>query len=363
MALTEILYPTLPRCYVGFEQYANIGSVPYTDLTSYMSLGYAALYWPAKSFNGANNWQLAWYSDRQYTVDPSRGGQAITLATFVDYDKSNKSNPVLIRIGNDTYLQYNRAKGFNSQQKLMIDQVTVVQQLSNGTNLLGGIDPTRPFLSISNFDKSGRRLVIYACSSGAGDGNNPDWMLISIGYDQSYCNLGKPPAPPTTPPVRSTLSPTALRPTSPVAKPHTSKPTFSAPIQPTVATVKAPASSAKPTIMPSKPASAPMVNRSSSCYDTVAMFNVTSYGKQGCLWLAARTSMQSALCPQQTVQRACPKTCKVCVSICADNTSGTFLDDISAKRNCLWLSLHKTGLYCSRAAVAALCPITCKTCS
>lgn len=167
--------------------HANEGGITYMDFTSYMSAGFSTPYFPLKSFNAANNWQLGWYSDRQVTMDPSQGGKTIQLATFVDYQKGNKRNPVLLLIGMNTFLQYNRAKGFNIQTQADINQVVIVQQQSSGTSLLAGIDSANPKLVIANFDGSGRNLIIYVCSSGVGNRNNPDWIVISIGYDQNNC--------------------------------------------------------------------------------------------------------------------------------------------------------------------------------
>jgi hypothetical protein len=154
-----------------------------------MSAGYEAPYYPLKSFNGANNAQLGWYSDRMITVDPSTGGQKLTLATFVDYSKHNKANPVLIQLGTDVFLQYNRAKDFNIQAQQAIDQVTIVQQQNNGTSLLGSVEPSSSSTqyTILNLDGTGRNVVIHACSTVVGSSKIPDSMVIGIGYDKSYC--------------------------------------------------------------------------------------------------------------------------------------------------------------------------------
>jgi hypothetical protein len=180
--------------------HSNQNNVEYMDFTSYMSYGDASPYYPRKSFNGANNAQFGWYSDRQITVDPSQGGQVITLATFVDYGKSNKNDPVLIQIGTDVFLQYNRAKAFNAQA-----------EEANGTSLLGVVDPVNsPQFTIFNFDGSGGNVVVTACSSGLGDSTNPDWMATSIGYDQNYCSQGgqqQATGPPVVPPAPTTTAP------------------------------------------------------------------------------------------------------------------------------------------------------------
>jgi hypothetical protein len=134
-----------------------------------------------------------------------------------------------------------------------------------------------------------------------------------------------------------------------------------APVKPTAKPTSAPV---KPTPSPVKPTASPVKNRSLDCYDTTATFSVTGYGTQSCIWLAARSSMQTELCPEQNVQTACPRTCKVCTSNCNDSTTGTFLDNSNISRNCLWLSIraNKWNTYCSEANVAALCPVTCQTC-
>ncbi len=204
--------------------HSNKNNVEYMDSTSYMSAGYATPYYPLKSFNGANNAQFGWYSDRQVTVDPSQG-QMITLASFVDYSKSNKNDPVLIQIGTDVFLQYNEAKDFNAQAQQDINQVTIVQQQNNGTSLLGAVDPSSsPQYTIADLDGSGRNVVIAACSSGSGDSINPDWMAISIGYDQSYC-IQKAQSVNAAP----TLKPTSTSTAKPTSKPATmpmTNPTF-----------------------------------------------------------------------------------------------------------------------------------------
>jgi hypothetical protein len=314
-------------------QHSNIGGQVYADFTSYMSAGYGTPYWPMKSFNGANNWQLGWYSDRTISVNPSSGGQLVTLATFVDYNKSNTQNPVLIQVGTDTYLQYNRAKGFNYQTEQHVDQVTVVQQLNNGTNIFGAVDPISNLtLTITNFGGSGQNVVIAACKNGTGDANNPDWMSISIGYDESYC---------------STFITATAAPTSKTSKP-TSRPTSPPSVRPTLA----------PTVKPTT------VSSSAACYDTLNTFPVTGYGNQGCIWLAARPTQIKALCPRSDVSSACPRTCKVCTSTCKDSSKAKFKDSSGISRSCSWLAIRPTtwSTYCANPTTSKLCPVTCHSC-
>ncbi len=216
--------------------HSNQNNMEYMDFSSYMSAGYATPYYPLKSFNGANNAQFGWYSDRQITVDLAQGGQVITLASFVDYSKSNKNDPVLIQIGTDVFLQYNEAKDFNAQAQQDINQTTIVQQQNNGTSLLGAVDPVNsPQYTIVDLDGSGRNVVVAACSSGSGDSNNPDWMTISIGYDQSYCIEAAQQVVTAAPTKKPTPQPT----TKPTAKP-TTKPISVATSKPTRKPTRAP---------------------------------------------------------------------------------------------------------------------------
>lgn len=244
-----------------------------------MSAGYATPYFPAKSFNGANNWQLGWYSDRQVAINPASGGQVVTLATFVDYGKSNKQNPVLVKVGDGLFLQYNRAKSFNYQAQQNVDQVTIVAQLTNGTNLLGGVDLSNPQLIVSNFDGTGRKLVIHACKSGAGTSSNPDWMDISIGYDQNYCNQA------------ATVHKSASSQAKPASTP--ARTIFNAAQSPAKAPVSSP-------------------TKSSSCKDGVRSYTVSGHGTKTCTWLRLRPVWQNKLCSLQKVRSACPKTCGAC---------------------------------------------------
>ena len=68
--------------------------------------------WPRKCFNGAKNWQLQWYKEKQLKVNPFIA-RFITLSSFVDFDKAKMNEPCLLNIGGKYFLQFNRARKFN----------------------------------------------------------------------------------------------------------------------------------------------------------------------------------------------------------------------------------------------------------
>lgn len=310
-----------------------------------MSAGYAVSYYPVKSFNGANNWKFGWYSDRQISVNPSQDGQVVTLATFVDYGKSNKDSPVLIQVGTDTYLQYNRAKDFNYQAQQCIDQITIVQQQSIGSALLGCIDQSSSQFAISNFNGSGRTVVLSVCGRGTGSNSNPDWMSVSIGYDQSYCSAVKPPIPATRSPLPPTPVPTLLTQTG----------------NPTTRIATRPQPTPGPTLTLNLPF--PAQPSSSSCYDGADSLFLVDGVNRSCAWLRGRPTFQPQLCTRPKIRGLCPRTCQVCSSSCTDLV-GSFSTP-RARRTCVWLSQRPYQVvsgYCSRTDVASLCLVTCQTC-
>lgn len=370
----------MPRLTEPFvRQHSNVGSNQYMDFTSYMSAGFGTPYFPSKTFNGANNFQLGWYNDRLIIVNPLQGPQLVNLATFVDYGKSNKDFPVLIKIGNDTFLQYNRAKDFNYQAQQCIDQVTVVQQLFNGTNLWGCVEPTSPQLTIQNFGGTGQNLVIEACVNGFGNSSDPDWMQLSVGFDKSYCGqlTASPVAskPTSTPSANPTVQPTTTLPSAkPTAQPTQQRSSPPIPLAPPFnLTTPSPSqltskTKATPVIMPSlqpQQLLTPSTStpRALNCYDSASSHFLVSGVTRTCTWLRFQPSLQSQLCIQSTIQLACPRTCKTCISSCVDQ-NGTFVNS-NRKRTCHWLSLRPSDTVsslCLRADVSSLCPVTCQSC-
>jgi Gametolysin peptidase M11 len=164
--------------------HANENGVTYDDYTSYMAGGYTVANWPLKCFNGQNNNVLGWYSDRTLAMVPASGGaQLVKLAAFVDYNKTSVDEPVLLNIGDQFYIQYNRAKGMNVGSAEKQDKVTVTSLDSAGSNMLGGFDVGESFQQ-SSF---GGTFTVKVCEKRAGTSSSPDVMVLSVGMGASIC--------------------------------------------------------------------------------------------------------------------------------------------------------------------------------
>jgi hypothetical protein len=132
------------------------------------------------------NHELGWYSEREQKINPTVKPFMISLASFVDFDRAIRTQPVLVDVQNKVFLQYNRAKWFNQDTEEKWDSVTVTELFSNGdSNNLGGVYPGSQ-LAIPNFS-NGRDLVIDVCSTHMGGTDEADFALVSVALGQSYC--------------------------------------------------------------------------------------------------------------------------------------------------------------------------------
>ena len=140
--------------------------------------------------NAEKNWHLGWYNDRAIQIDPlADGPQLIELAAFVDYNKTNDNQYVLINVGNRYFLQFNRAKGPNFQTEEKRDMVTIVEhvQSNQSSEMLAGLHPTsKPLHYI--IDEFGNGYVFQVCQQILSDDESkPDIMIVSIGIETSQC--------------------------------------------------------------------------------------------------------------------------------------------------------------------------------
>jgi Gametolysin peptidase M11 len=127
--------------------HSNEQSMEYGDSTGYMSAAYSSPVWPRKCFNSAHNYQLQWYQKRHRNITTTNlieRSYLINLATFVDYNITEKNEPVIVNVADVLYLQYNRAKLFNIDTEEMKDMITIVSgdgiyEGRPGTSLLGGL--------------------------------------------------------------------------------------------------------------------------------------------------------------------------------------------------------------------------------
>lgn len=348
-----------------------------------MGYSYPKVGAPSMCFNGHKNWLLGWVGDKSITVDTKKAW-SVRLYASVDYLHGLPENSyVLIRV-QDLYLQYNRARHFNSGTQERKNQVTIVRGPGDDemSQLLGGVAVGFPEVEakqrILNFANTGFALVIEACEQVYGP---PDYVRMSIyldnGQQKSTCVADTPTRPPTkAPTLRPTLRPTSRPTPSPTFRP-TSSPTPSPTSPPTLS----PTSS--PTLIPTSPPTSlrQATAGSDSCKDlTTKTFYVNrNWPNQDCEWLNVRTNWQIYLChPSHDAYYICGKTCGRCdgsnvlpppeiKADCDDSISETFfVNEERGYKNCFWLSKNPMyhGLLCVPGLDAYdLCEDTCRKCT
>lgn len=206
--------------------HSHADGIEYNDRTGYMGSGGTDAYTPRKCFNGYQAYLFGWYMTRHIHLDPTvNGNQLIQLATFVDYDKADPNQHVIMIIDNTYYFLYNRAKGFNVDTEQKRDEVTISQPVEDGTDSLLALMPGGSIFTRQNYKGSGLTLIVEACQIvAASTPDTPDVMMMSVGLDVSLCNLLAPTQAPTrSPTVAPTLAPT-LAPISPPTIAPTSAP-------------------------------------------------------------------------------------------------------------------------------------------
>jgi hypothetical protein len=180
-------------------------------LTSHMSRFLIADDFPIKCFNAQNHWVLDWFSDRSITVDPNVPVK-VKILGFVDYVKAAQGTEfVVAKVGENIYLQFNRAKLHNRDTEEAPDKLVIILDRGDeGTTLVAELDNVNRLYTVPDFESSGRQLYVVVCRVLMGETDNDiDWMEVSIGYG-SVCGAqltmesAPPPSPrPTGRPMRS----------------------------------------------------------------------------------------------------------------------------------------------------------------
>jgi hypothetical protein len=203
--------------------------VAYGDSTDYMAAGHKEIDWPRKCFNGYKNWQLGWYKDRQLTLnDAFDEGHIVPLASFVDFNRTDTDEPVVVIVADEFYIQFNLARDFNIDTEEKRNQVTITAPGASGSEGLAGLKENESY-EVPNFQNTGKVLVIDVCTRHRGKlGAYAMW--ISIAFDKSLCD-GVPEEQvkkeynleveiSNSPSIMPSKQPLSLRPTSlPTAKP------------------------------------------------------------------------------------------------------------------------------------------------
>jgi hypothetical protein len=112
------------------------------------------------------------------------GQQAVRrrLVAFVDYLNQDlkEDDAVLVRVGK-MYVQYNRAKGYNSDSNAYQDEVTITEAEGSGqvSYALAGLSVGESY-AYPDFDNSGHDLIIEVCDMVE---LSFDYALLSIHLD------------------------------------------------------------------------------------------------------------------------------------------------------------------------------------
>lgn len=183
----------------NFDLFHANQNAPYQDHTGAMGsaiLGFSdKTGFPLSCYNSYNNWSLGWYKDRAIVVDPTEP-RLLTIAAFVDYSKTTSNQNVLVSVDNQLFMQYNRAKDFNSDTYEYKDCLVIVRELSGdlGTNLVAALDSSDSKYQtgfIVRGTTTNKNLIVEVCSTGQGNNDRPDYLTVSIGFDQTLCGKGR----------------------------------------------------------------------------------------------------------------------------------------------------------------------------
>lgn len=104
----------------------------------------------------------------------------VRLAGVVDYKVSKSDEPVLIKLANNIFVQYNRLKEFNSGTGDSWDSLAITQQVNGHSQFLATL---RPGESYSHGSTS-----IQACERVTSSSGGADVMLVSIGTGAPVCD-------------------------------------------------------------------------------------------------------------------------------------------------------------------------------
>jgi hypothetical protein len=194
--------------------HSHVNNYDYQDTSCYLSVTSRSTDSPRQAFNGAKHFKLQWYHQRTLTIEPlgqidavssrnvfsPKSPRLIHLAAFVDFNKTQRNQPVLVSIDDEYFVQYNRAKGFNNDTRSMVDRVTITSISGEGlaTERKAGLSPTsrrhhgkdkedESLYIQSNYHGSGHDLYIQVCFEQRGNDHHPDLMIISVGIDYSLC--------------------------------------------------------------------------------------------------------------------------------------------------------------------------------
>jgi hypothetical protein len=109
----------------------------------------------------------------------------VSLAAFVDYQKTGVNKKVILNIEDTYYLQFNRAKAFNQDTEEDRDKVVVIQDTVGYSRLLKGMDVNEGVALRVRGSRG--KLVIKVCHRVDATDEEPDYMVLSVSMNRAHC--------------------------------------------------------------------------------------------------------------------------------------------------------------------------------
>lgn len=369
-----------------------------TSLAAHLTLclltvgaGYSQVNKPIMCFNAAKNWQLGWYSDKSTEVSVTRRAWRGRLYGYSDYQSS--PGHVLLKVGDDIFLQYNKMASMNKDTTERRNQVVINRSSIAGnakSHFIGSLATTDNVLIIENYS-NGRSLLIEVCAILQLENSLKYFdLMIRLSDQASLC--GQQEATQTAPPLPTPVpTPAPTRKPTPAPTIHVIAPTPSR--VPTPYPTKHPTSfpTTQPSVIPSvspslslsgMPSTSPSVRSSTfpslgpssypsselTCDDhkhARFLVNLTSgFAYESCIWLSARSEWQKKVCVEtHPAYTLCEETCGSCTDTCRDSDD-TF-EHHGINRPCSWLTLRwgvQKEICVPGHPVMDVCQETCDVC-
>lgn len=175
----------------GFR-HSGKGSDLYLDEQGYMGYANNKMHGPQKGFNAHKHWISGWFDDRSVDIEENlllHRAMGAPLVSFVDASNEDlpQSEAVVLKVKH-LYVQYNRAKGYNSGTfKDQKDRVTVnyAESEDDVSDLVAELAVNETYVHAS-FDEAGNDLIIQVCSVGVEALAGIDYAVVSVHLDDGF---------------------------------------------------------------------------------------------------------------------------------------------------------------------------------
>lgn len=181
-----------------YLKHANENGQEYGDQSGIMGFGENNLDGPDSCFNGPNNWQLGWYEDRTAVYRSGDGRKVYKILGISDYKKTGKSDLVVLKVGRETYVSFNRKSGVNRQVREFPDKVLVhtwkgigtaswmVKSLRNNGDSYTCTDGSNMKITLNMIDLSKTPAYAMVTVTSTGAKNTATWLP---GQDMTGCRI------------------------------------------------------------------------------------------------------------------------------------------------------------------------------